>query len=245
MANVNLGRIPHDWGEYETYGKVRYDGDPQIFFVDNNVQRTAGNPSIRSEAHTNVDPNRQRELDGRWIPCKPGDHVVVRVWIKTNPSGGNVPPNPYSPGGRLGVDYYGHTSAGYGILFKSVAPASQMGLPGYYSENVKETITGFFSVPWGKDWTMVGWDAIIPSDFCGAVDAGGIRPCDPVQVDSFVCWLDVRPVGDSGVVWFADGELYINPTGEPSENNVAAKVVAGIAILTIVAGVAYVATRER
>ena len=150
-----------------------------------------------------------REVDGTWYSVKPGDHIVLKVWVKTGTSGLNPDPSS-TAGGRIGMDYYGHTSAGYGILFKTSSWDSDAGVPGWYG-NAPGAI-GSWWVPWGKDWTMIGWDVIIPSDFYPYVNHNGIVPCTPVQIDSFVPILDVRSVNNPGLVWFADAVLYINPT---------------------------------
>lgn len=210
VVKVNLGVVPDTWAEYKSYGRLVYGADPQINFVDTSVERTPGHPSIRSEAHSSADVNTWREVDGTWYSVKPGDHVVFKVWVKTSASLLNPDPSS-TPGGRAGADYYGQTSAGYGILCTSSAIQSALGLPGWYGDAVGASPNGWW-VPFGKDWTQIGWDVIIPSDTCSYISGGSSTiPCSPHQVDSFVMWLDVRAMNNPAKVWFADAELYINP----------------------------------
>jgi hypothetical protein len=101
----NLAIIPDDWEPYDGE-TVSYGTGPQICFVDHEVARTAGQPSIRLEQHVDgVDMNAAREVDGRWYPVQAGDHIVAKGWMLTEHSAleeGN--PNPYS-GARLGIDF--------------------------------------------------------------------------------------------------------------------------------------------
>jgi hypothetical protein len=204
MADINLAVIPDCWG-------LNDYGTPVINFVDNQVVHTPGKSSLRLERHTNLDKNTNREIDGKWYNCKPGDHIKVWVWVKTGPSGMNPDPSQYA-GGRIGMDFYGNTSAGYGILHKTANADSQAGFPGWY-DNPTGAIGGKWRVPWNTDWALIGWDIVIPADFYPFVNRSGAQvACTPHQVDSFVVWLDARSQSNPGLVWFADAELYINPT---------------------------------
>lgn len=198
-TGVNLGVIPENF--HLTYGL-----GPQIIHVDTGVTHT-GKPSIRLDQHTTSDVNIARECDGTWYDIKPGDHVIARVWIKTDPS--SLGDTDYRHGGRVGMDFYAHTSAGYGVV-DGASEVSGGPATGY--------IPGQDCVlNWNRPWTQKGWDMIVPSSFYTHVHTGGVFvPCNPVQIDSFVVWFDVRPVADAGKVWFADGELYINPVQSPS-----------------------------
>jgi hypothetical protein len=198
---TNLAMIPDDW--HLTYGT-----GPQIIFLDYDVVHTPGNPSIRLEAHTSADANTYREIDGPWLNANPGDHVVTRVWIKTGIS--STGDTRSFVGGRLGADFYIHAHTAtygdvYGVPWRSDAAWDNDGI---YPKNVV----------WGKDWTLVEFDIILPTrsySYVGIsrpeIPAGTPIACDPVQLDSFVLWLDAREIGDLGKVWFADAELYINP----------------------------------
>jgi hypothetical protein len=189
-SNVNLAVIPDDW--YLTYGS-----GPQIIHLDYNVYRTSP-PSIRLDPHVDdVDVNYQRECDGKWYTVKPGDRIVAKCWIFCGDSGiGDT--DPYN-GARLGMDLYAHTSQGYGIVDS-------------YPHDGQEHLDS--EVNWGtKTWTQKVWDIIVPSTYYTTVwvMGKGFVTCDPVQIDSFVLWLDVRTRTDPGLAWFDDAELYINP----------------------------------
>jgi archaellum component FlaG (FlaF/FlaG flagellin family) len=194
----NLGVIPDNY-------QLTYGPGPQIIFLDYNVVRTVGKPSIRLERHTAADVNTMREVDGTWYSIKPGDHIVAKVWIKTTVS--NLGDTDYRDGGRIGIDFYAHTSVGYSIVDSA-------------DSSIGDTPTAGSHIPVGNcvlnwnnpTWTQKGWDIIVPTAQYTQVKRGGtVQAINPVQIDSFVVWFDGRPVGDTGLIWFADGEIYINP----------------------------------
>jgi len=195
----NLGIIPTNY--YLTYGQ-----GPQIIHLDTTVTRT-GHASIRLDQHTASDVNYCREVDGTSYRVRPGDRIVVKVWVRTSQSSTGAAS---SYGGRVGIDLYAHTSVGLGIPSKSSSLSDMAGFPGWYG-NPAGSINGWV-VPWNRDWTQIGWDVHVPAQYYSYVDIGGrVQQCFPVQIDSFIVWLDARPVADAGHVWFADGEIYINP----------------------------------
>jgi hypothetical protein len=193
-SNVNLAVIPEDWGDYINRGKITYGSDPQILFLDYNVERTPGKPSIRSEPHTSLDINQWRECDGKWYSVKPGDHIVAKCWIKVDNT--YVDTDPYY-GGRLGMDLYGPTGAG-GITI----------LDSYPHDGAEHMAS---EVHWGTiGWTLRTWDITVQSTIYTKDVYGNTIPATPIT--KMVIWLDVRPATATGLVWFADAELYINPT---------------------------------
>jgi len=211
----NLAVIPDDWG-------LTHGSGPTIIFVDTGIEHTAGNPSLRLEAHTNSDANTCREIDGSWYSVKPGDHIVCTVWVKTSAS--ETGDTNTKDGGRIGIDLYARTTAGYGIVATTSARwVSDAGVPGYYGTERDSDLVGLptdppypiggFVVPWNSDWAKIGWDIYIPSANYSYVDTGGTQnsACTPIQIDSFVLWLDGRSTQDTGKIWFADATLYINP----------------------------------
>jgi hypothetical protein len=102
-ANANLAVIPDDWGDYIHRGEITYGSDPQICFLDYDIVRTSGKPSIRLSPHVEgVDNNLACEVDGTWYRTKAGDHIVAKIWIRTNPSTPQENADPYH-GGRLGM----------------------------------------------------------------------------------------------------------------------------------------------
>jgi hypothetical protein len=189
-SNVNLAVIPDDW-------ELTYGSGPQIIHLDYNVAYD-GDVSIRLDPHTSSDVNTNRECDGTWYDVKPGDHIVASVWILVGDSStGDT--SPYD-GARLGMDMYAHTSQGYGEVDG-------------YPQTSQEHIDGM--VDWGTNtWTQKTLDITIPSTYYTSVVIGGTttETCNPVQVDSFVLWLQVLQPTDGGLAWFANAVLYINPT---------------------------------
>jgi len=195
MADENLAVIPEGW--HLTFG-----ADPQIIHLDHAIYRTSP-PSIRLDPHVDgVDVNYCRECDGKWHNINVGDRILAKCWIFCGDS--QVGDTVLWHGARLGLDLYAHTSKGYGIIDS-------------YPHDGAEHIASV--VRWGsKVWTQKTWDLIVSSALYNKVRlAGSSIPvdCDPVQIDSFVLWLDTRPETDKGLAWFADPELYINPTGQP------------------------------
>jgi len=185
-SNTNLAAIPNNW--CMTYGSGK-----QIIFLDNNVVRTPGKPSIRLEQHTTADVNTNRECNGKWYPVKPGDHIVAKCWIKVDATYINT--DPYC-GGRLGMDLYGSNGAG-GITI----------LDSYPHDGAQHTAS---EVHWGTvGWTLRTWDIIVQNTIYTKDLYGNTIPATPIT--KMVLWLDVRPVTATGLVWFADAELYINP----------------------------------
>jgi hypothetical protein len=193
----NLGVIPDNY-------QLTYWGGPQIIHVDTTVTRT-GKPSIRLDQHTASDVNTMRECDGKWYTVEPGDRIVAKCWIKTSQSGNPSALNQYS-GGRIGIDFYAHTSAGYGVV-------NMWGTQGWPDSHPGDADYQLGTLPWGNDWTQKGYDVTIPTrSYTNCwVGGKGVVSCNAVRIDSFVVWLDVRPVADAGHVWFCDGEIYINP----------------------------------
>ncbi len=182
-ANGNVG-----WGWLDT------SDDILIYSDDATVEHTVGNPSIKLGWHvTGVDNNIYREIDGSWIPVNVGDHIVFSVWIKTG-NGTNADDNSY--GGRIGIDLYGYVD---GVL-QAIAWYPQ------YSANS--------AVPWGSDWTKLTFNVVVPSDIYGSVNPFNGQPYTIHSNGPYaiIPWCDVRTTTDPNYVWFADAELYINPT---------------------------------
>ena len=194
LASANLAVIPDNWS-------LTYGSGPQLIHLDYNVTHN-GYVSIRLDPHTSADVDTTRECDGTWYTVKPGDHIVVKVWIETSQS--SLGDTDYRHGGRIGIDFYAHTSVGYGILASAdeVTGETDRGIPG------QDCVLNWNN----PTWTQKGWNLVIPATQYTQVMRGGVmQNCDPVQIDSLVLWLDVRPINDQGQAWFADAELYINP----------------------------------
>jgi hypothetical protein len=205
-SNVNLAIIPDDWGQYKIYGYVRYASGPQIVQVDPSVLHN-GKVSVRIDAHQDgIDSNTYREVDGDFIPVKPGDHIVFKVWIKTGHStlgkdgvSGN--------GGLIMFDYYSATHR----------------LHEHSSDNprndVDPTWTTYIDdptryVPFNSNWTLRTLDTIVPTavldESTMQLATEPIRGIIPVlQASGYI--VPPNHLQDQGQVWFADAELYINP----------------------------------
>jgi hypothetical protein len=184
-SNANLAVIPDDW-YYTQYPNIHLDYD---------VVRTPGDPSIRLEPHTANDTNSAREVDGKWYDIKPGDHVVAKCWMRvlTGPSTYGYP---YC-GARIGIDFYGGSP--YRLL-----DAAQF-WSDYYGGDFSK---GYVQDSNGGAWQQRMIDIVVPAT---VGDSAG-NPQVPTQ---FVLWLQGAPWivdSTSTSVWFADAELYINPT---------------------------------
>jgi hypothetical protein len=193
----NLADIPDDW-------QLTYGTGPQIIFLDSTVVRTAGKPSMRIERHVEgVDTNSAREANGIWYNIKPGDHIVAKCWMKTDPSGfGDT--NPYS-GARIGLDFYGPAGRILGIEGNAYPETDAAQRANY--------------VPWGTStWTQRTIEITVPATFSADGDLG--YPAGSVVVPtSFVMWMQGWSSSygstDPAKIWFADAELYINPVITP------------------------------
>jgi hypothetical protein len=199
MRAPNLAIIPEDW--HLTYGT-----GPQLFSLDYSFYRTV-KPSIKSSVpHIDgVDPNNCRECDGTWYHVKPGDHIVASVWIYCGDSTSGYDSSDTYYGGKLGMDFYVEdTTAGVWGVPYALPRGSEM-----HAAHV---------VKWGtKTWTQVSYDVTVPSDYFTSIAMGNNWPLTyknlttPLQISHVVLWVDVRPVGEIGTVWFADAEFFINP----------------------------------
>jgi len=195
-SNVNLAVIPDDW-------RLTYKSGPQIIFLDYDVVRTAGKPSIRLEPHVDgVDVNIARECDSIEITVKPGDHIVAKCWMKTTASGfGDTDP---SSGARIGLDLCDHHGGDFILycIYRTYPNAAQ-DEPDQY-------------VHWGNsNWVQRTIDFVVPYEYFTYDYLSG-KTISPRQVSSITLWMQVwsSTYGstDPGLAWFADAELYINPT---------------------------------
>jgi hypothetical protein len=201
-ANVNLAPIPNVGDVYGGNGNYwdYYDVDPNSWTADCHLDTTMlhnGHPSLRIDPTAgSSDPNTARELDGSWLNISPGQNFLASAWIY---AGDSTTGDTYG-GGRLGCDYYAHTSTGYGIVD---------GLPG-------DALAACAYVVFGTNtWTQRIWNAIIPSTSY-TKNWTNNTTCNPVQIDSFVLWFQIwglNPSTEKGLCWFADSTLYVSPTG--------------------------------
>ncbi|MGD0644308.1 MAG: hypothetical protein ABSA75_05320 [Candidatus Bathyarchaeia archaeon] len=185
--NTNLAVIPNDW----CIGSPAFANS----VLDTNITHN-GNPSITIYS----DPVKSREVDGNWIAVNPGDHIVMKCWIKTDPSQetsvyNHDPTDSYGAGARIGIDFYSNVgNTGISVLVNGV---------GSDAIHITGSIQSVGSdVPWNTSvWTLQTIDCIVPNGY---------------NITGMIPWLQVRPATDYGKAWFADAQLYINPSGSLS-----------------------------
>lgn len=175
-----MAPIPDGWN-------LIYPGSPQYCFLDYSVTHN-GHVSIRIEP----DYVGVRECDSNFFPIEPGDHIVIKSWIKIEDNGDR---DVWS-GARIGIDLIGDYDATIGRY-----PC----LKGYDSQYVN----------WGtQGWVQRTLDFIVPSDYFTVDEVTG-RTIRPTQATAAGMWLQVwsSTYGgtEPGNAWFADAEYYINP----------------------------------
>lgn len=184
--SANLAVIPSGWNLRD------------LGHLDSSVTYN-GNPSIRIDGPpTAANPYREVDTYGV-IPVKPGDHLVFKVWIKTAPStsGGGG-------GALMGLDLFGPS----GRLWEVVpGTTTNFNDPGYGWQGAYQW------VPYNTDWTLRTLDFYVPTLNFTTTDGGS--PVPPQQVNGFVAWMYMHNEQDAGAGYFADAELYINPSVTP------------------------------
>lgn len=195
---VNLAPIPSSW-------EMSYGSGTQIIFYDTTVTHN-GSPSIRIEAHTSADINKYRECDGYALSVSPGDHVVMKVWVKTGHSTlgqdgviGN--------GAIFGVDLYCSTHRLREVSSSDPDAFTDSGFWTYIDDSYQY-------VPFNSDWSYRELDFIVPSqvydESTGSLSTEAIIALIPwVQGSSYI--TPPNHAQDQGVAWFSDIEIYINP----------------------------------
>lgn len=220
---TNLLVIPDNCEQYLLQGRIEHGADPQIVFADPSVLHN-GKPSARCDGPP-TSGNPWREVDfyqfigGQYHflwPVTPGDHVIFKFWMKTNPStlGGSDTRaamfgwDLYGPSGRLWECACGFPATTNFVFTDGVGPDYVWSAYDY--------------VPYGHSaWIQKTIDGYIPTKFFTRNDSYSSTP-NPIpsqQVSSIIPWVTVRPPypsAEAGSAWFADPELYINPTGVPS-----------------------------
>jgi hypothetical protein len=202
-SNVNLAVIPDNWS-------LTYGSGPQIIYLDYNVTHN-DHVSIRLDPHTDNDVNYARECDCTWYLVQPGDHIVASCWIKTDPSQlGDTDP---ASGGRIGIDlWYTDDPPNWGSVNYILWGISEAT---YYNPHDYDAGVANY-VHWGTStWTQRTIDFIVP-DVYFTYDYMTGQTISPVKPNVICMWMQVwsSTYGstDPGLVWFADAELYINPT---------------------------------
>lgn len=213
-ADVNLAPIFQDgtgvgdgctWGDYD--GTNVYYGtheDEQICFRDDVVTHS-GHSSIRLEAPNEF--NLYREVNNLWRTVHPGDRVIFRCYIKTDAGSGNA--------GIIGFDVYGPT---HRIL--EIHPADPQTGIWYMEDGIPKQNEGSTPVyvEYGSDWALLTLDVTIPSTYYSFNDFEEAIPTQ--QIAGVIPWLGGVWNGRESYpdIWFADAEMYVNPTEDPPEN---------------------------
>jgi hypothetical protein len=131
--------------------------------------------------------NTVRELYGTWKSVRPGDHIVFSVWMKSGPSGGQDPSlSKNYVAACLGWDWYGAN----GRIGGNIAYDGREYIP--------------YGIEWGQDWVQRKYDLIVPA----LVDGGDGVMREP---NGLILWFGADR-HDSGTLWFANSEFYVNPT---------------------------------
>jgi hypothetical protein len=187
----NLAAIPDDWS-------LTYKTGPQIISLDYNVQRTAGQPSIRLDPHTAGDLNVAREVNANWHSVNAGDHVVASCWMKVQ-TGPSTTGYPFC-GARIGIDFYGYVNGVFSLL------SADSFWNAYYGTDYSSGFAMYVQDSNGGQWQQRTIDIIVPTT---AADSYG----NVGTITQIVLWLQGAPWAGSAAstVWFADSTLYINP----------------------------------
>ena len=190
---TNLATIPWSWPDYQ--GNIIFGTGTQIAFLDQSITYN-GNPSIRLQKHTTADINVNREVNCKGYSVKPGDHIIAKVWAKTD-SIKYVGEDVDFKGSRLGLDFYAPNGNGASVI-----------VDGYPHAGAEVASS---SVSWGTTtWTHITWDIIVPSTiYTKAMD--GTPLSESTKITGMIMWLQAIPVTFQGIAWFANAELYINP----------------------------------
>jgi hypothetical protein len=196
-----LALVPSSWGDYDLYGKVTFGDDPQICHLDTAVLHN-GHVSIRIDPPFASDPQKAREVNTKWIPVNPGDHIVFKAWIKVDTIAGyQFNPDDVGTwrGARVGISYYGAND----LIRDVVGPNGEI-LP-----SSEDTIASY--VFWNTDgWVQQTIDCVVPNIIPHRITGESEVP------KGIIAWFQVWGYPDNaptsfGSGWMSDTELYINP----------------------------------
>jgi hypothetical protein len=198
---TNYAIVPDKWDLTGMYGTA-------VWYLDLSVLHL-GHVSIRSEKQGTL----SREclcLDlsnpDKTIHIKPGDHIVFKVWMKTGTS--SIGDTSANAGIRLGIDF---KDSVFGRITGIQSPDGAYWTPsGGYPSNQYLNF-----VKWNTDWSQRTMDFIIPSQYPADGLAGGYAAgtmhTPYAMIPWIQVWSDSNGNADTGLAWFADAELYINP----------------------------------
>jgi hypothetical protein len=201
--NTNLCSVPNGWTSSYNGMRLSINGASNIV-LDSSITHN-GHSSVRIDPVGATD-NYAREADGAPHNISPGDHIVFSCWIKTSSSTLGDISN--QAGGRIGIDFYGPN----GLVTGTASPDGQVWTP----SNGYPSITYLNYVVWGTStWTKITMDFAVASTY-PAAEGGNYQSGQMVTPTAIIPWLQVWSIvngaSDGGSAWFADSELYINPT---------------------------------
>lgn len=207
--DTNLAPMPNGWDL--TYGE-----GAQIISWNTSVTRLGAGSIVLDRHVEGVDVNSARECDSDFLAVNPGDNVTFRVWIKADPSQYNND----STGARIGIDlWYTNDPPNWGTEQHNLWGIHEST---YYNPHNDTDGTLQFVHHNTLDWTMREINFTVPSlEF--NYDQLSHEYFDPHQQANIICgWLQVWDNSlfgtDPAKGYFADAELYINPTGYNQTN---------------------------
>lgn len=191
--------------------------------VSTSVLSPAGFPTVRLGPDTTWRQTRELNLNynPNWVKglVKPGDRIIWRIKARTDLEGGlDVVNTPYT-GGRLGLDFlvmipdYQNNVDGRPHNYDNRNGIEVSG--DYYAPDGNylpdNTPVSYFQVPYGRGWTTIEWNVVIPNNIF-TKDSGGLDLGGSFQIDGMAAWIDVREIDIEAPVYFGDPEFYLNPT---------------------------------
>ena len=206
--DVNIAPLDaQHWGVYTSYPYPSYS-----ILANNHIDNTVlfnGQATIRIDPHTSSDTNTARESDSLWTAISPGKHIVFSVWIKTDTNSGST----FYPqcGGRIGIDFYGST------YLTGISWAGQYVYP--WQSWTEQAVSDNWVSDASGGWQHRTLDFIVPTlvhnDW--ADPTGNLGTME--QPGAMIPWMQAGPYDNTQTsVWFADPEIYIDPTGNTNTN---------------------------
>ncbi len=161
-----------------------------------------------------IEPGASLAVDHDWgmLAIKPGDHIVMKCWVKTSGTPDSVVGR---SGATVAFDVYGN----YGGTWARIGCCNSPGfipLQGNYG-NGWPSDSATWLVNWGNNWVLKTFDFIVPSQWWGdgAMSSHQV-PRGTYATPAWICpWLMVTANYGSNIgtytTWVSDFQLYINP----------------------------------
>jgi hypothetical protein len=146
-----------------------------------------------------IDP----EMDSYYTSLSPGDHIVFSCWVKSTAATMSEGYN----GGSMIIDFYGADGRICGTCSPTGAMISSSGV---YSSDWSANEISFGT----SSWTYIVMDFIVPSQCIADPFGSAYTPGTLVTPIGIIPKLYINAnVGEGATFWFADTELYVNPSG--------------------------------